>query len=185
MQNDLSSKELSDNRPETIFREYYGRLSYFAFQYVNDSDFAEDLVQDAFLAYWGQKKQIADHPNVVKDFLYTSVKNSALNFLKRQKVKERYFFLRNEEDFEKERVLESIIEAEVMANLHQAIADLPESCKNVFLLAYSEGLSNPKIAEKLNISINTVRCHKQNGLKVLRSQLNPEAFIALLIIISR
>lgn len=185
MKGDLSSQDLTDYSAEGIFREYYGRLSYFAFQYVNDNDVAEDLVQDAFLAYWDKKKQIAEHPNVIKDFLYTSVKNSALNFLKRQKVKERYFFLRNEEDFEKERVLESIIEAEVMADLHQAVGHLPESCRNVFLLAYFEGLSNPKIAEKLNISINTVRSHKQNGLKVLRSQLKVETFIALLIMISK
>lgn len=185
MKKDFYSLDLADDSPESIFREYYSRLSYFAFQFVNDKDVAEDLVQDAFLAYWDQKKKVADHPNAIKDFLYTSVKNAALNLLKRQKVVERYFSLRSEEVIEGERILESIIEAEVMANLHQAIARLPESCRNVFLLAYFEGLSNSKIAEKLSISINTVRNHKQNGLKVLRTQLNPETFIALLVLISR
>ncbi len=171
-------------KPEDVFKEYYGRLCYFAFQFVKDKAVAEDLVQDAFVAYWDRKTNVSDHPQAIKDFLYRSVKNASLNLVKRQKVQQRYFFTRDEERFEKEKVLETLIQAEAMANLHQAIEQLPESCKNVFQLAYFEGLTNPEIAQNLNISINTVRCHKYNGLKVLRSQLDVEAFIVLFAIIN-
>lgn len=180
MKDDFYSRDFSKNSPEKIFREYYGRLSYFAFKFVNDKDAAEDLVQDAFLAYWDNKSQLSDHPKAIKDFLYSSVKNAALNLLKRQKVEERYFQLRDDVDFEKESILDTMIEAEVINDIHQAIAHLPKSCKSVFMLAYFDGMSNPKIAEKLNISVNTVRSHKQNGLKVLRGTLRPELFITLI-----
>ena len=171
-------------KPEDVFKEYYGRLSYFAFQFVNDKSIAEDLVQDAFLAYWDCKKKVADHPQAIKDFLYSAVRNAALNLLKRKKVQERYFFLKNDQQFENEKVLENMIRAEAMANLHQAISQLPESCRKVFVLAYFQYLSNPEIAEELNISINTVRNHKHNGLKILRSHLNAEAFMVLMIILA-
>ncbi len=171
-------------RPEDVFKEYYARLCYFAFQFVNDKAVAEDLVQDAFVSYWDRKKSVSDHPQVIKDFLYQSVKNAALNFLKRQKVQERYFFLRDDETFEREKVLETMIQAEAMANLHQAISQLPESCRNIFLLAYFQGLSNPEIAKELNISVNTVRCHKYNGLKALRSQLDIETFIVIFLLVA-
>ena len=171
--------------PETLFRENFGRLSYFAVRYVQDKAMAEDFVQDAFAMYWDRKETISSHPTAIKDFLYTSVKNSCLNHLKRLKVEERYFVLRNEESFEKEKVLEGIIEAEVIANIHSAVATLPESCRKVFIMSYFENLSNSKIAEILNISVNTVRCHKQNGLKTLRSQLNLETFLTLMILITR
>ncbi len=171
-------------KPEDVFKEYYGRLSYFAFQFVNDKSIAEDLVQDAFLAYWAHKSSVSDHPQAIKDFLYRAVRNAALNLLKRKKVQERYFFLRNVEQFENEKVLETIIQAEAMANLHQAVSQLPESCKNVFLLAYFQGLSNPEIAQELNISINTVRNHKYNGLKILRSHLDVKAFMIFMAIMA-
>ncbi len=183
MNHNQSLQDISKSKPENIFREYYGRLSYFAFQYVKNNGIAEDLVQDAFMKYWDCKKNISEHPSAIKDFLYTTVRNAALNYLKRQKVQERYFLLRNEENFENEKVLESIIEAEVMAHLHHAIAQLPQMCRSVFLLAYFDGLSNPEIAKQLNISINTVRNHKQYGLKLLRSQLSAETFLALLLVI--
>ncbi|MET3113208.1 RNA polymerase sigma-70 factor (family 1) [Pedobacter sp. CG_S7] len=170
---------------ETLFKSYFGRLSYFAFQFVNDKDIANDLVQDAFVAYWDCKNDISNHPNAIKGFLYKTVKNFALNYIKRQKVQERYFFLREEEKFEKEKALDKIIEAEVVANLHKALMQLPKSCRNVFLLAFYEGLTNPQISEKLNISVNTVRNHKQNGLKLLRSKLNLESFLVLIALLSK
>ncbi|MEJ5963581.1 RNA polymerase sigma-70 factor [Pedobacter immunditicola] len=178
MEKDLNYK------PEDVFKEYYGRLSYFAFQFVNDQSVAEDFVQDAFVAYWDSKKKVSDHPQAVKDFLYTAVRNSSLNFLKRKKVQERYFFLRNDEKFENQKVLETMIQAEAMANLHQAISQLPESCRKVFLLAYFQGLSNPEIAQELKISINTVRNHKYNGLKILRANLDVKTFMAFMVIMA-
>ncbi|WP_157970267.1 RNA polymerase sigma-70 factor [Albibacterium indicum] len=183
MKEHFSFKGFSENTSEKIFREYYARLSYFAFKFVNDKDVAEDLVQDAFLAYWNSKKQIPYHPKAIKDFLYSSVKNAALNVLKRQKVKERYFSLRTEDDIENRSVLDNMIEAEVINDVHRAIAQLPQSCRNVFMLAYFDGLSNPKIAEKLKISVNTVRSHKQNGLRILRGQLKPELFVTILAVL--
>lgn len=181
--NHFFERSSAEQTAEALFKKYFARLSYYAFQYVNDKDLADDLAQDAFVAYLDSNKEISHHPNVIKDFLYTAVRNSALNYIKRQKVQERYFSLRNEDKVVKEKVLESLIEAEVMADLHKAIAQLPLSCRSVFLLAYFEGLSNTEISEKLNISINTVRCHKQNGLKVLRSRLKTETFLALLVLI--
>lgn len=186
MKKDLNEPSSTTNiTAEILFKSYFGRLSYFAFQFVNDKDIANDLVQDAFVAYLDCKNDISNHPDVIKGFLYKSVKNSSLNYLKRQKVQERYFSLRDEDIFENEKVLEKMIEAEVIANLHKAILQLPKSCRNVFLLAYYEGLSNPQISEKLNISINTVRNHKQNGLKLLRSQLNLESFVVLIAILNK
>ena len=164
-------------KPEDVFKEYYGRLCYFVYQFVPDKTIAEDLVQDAFLAYWDSKSKFSDHPRAIKDFLYTAVRNSSLNYLKREKVRERYFFRRQEDDFENEKVLGAIIKAEAMANLHKAVFQLPESCRKVFLLAYFQGLSNPEIAQELNISVNTVRNHKSYGLKILRSNLDIETFM--------
>ena len=183
MNSDFLFRNYAKSESELIFKEYFGRLSYFAFQFVNDQQIAEDLVQDAFVAFWAKKQEISEHPIAIKNFLYTSVRFAALNHIKRQKVHARYFLLTNKDYYSSAKILENIIEAEVSAKLHYVISNLPKRCRDVFRLAYFEELTNSKIAEKLGISINTVRNHKQNGLKILRSQLDIESFMVILILI--
>ncbi|MFA4868811.1 MAG: RNA polymerase sigma-70 factor [Pedobacter sp.] len=168
--------------PETVFNQNYGSLCYFAFQLIADKSIAEDLVQDAFVAYWSNKENVSTHPLAIKDFLYTAVRNSCLNLIRRKKVLERYLNSRNETDFSEEKIVHKIIESELIEKLYQAINTLPDGCKKVFKLGYLEGLSNTKIAETLNISVNTVRAQKQRGLKALKTRLDYESlaiFIAV------
>lgn len=162
--------------PEAVFNQNYGSLCYFAFQLIADKSIAEDLVQDAFVAYWSNKENVSSHPLAIKDFLYTSVRNSCLNLIRRKKVLERYLNSRTETDFSEEKIVHKIIESELIEKLYQAINTLPDGCKKVFKLGYLEGLSNTKIAETLNISVNTVRAQKQRGLKALKTRLDYESF---------
>ena len=41
--------------PKRLFANHYKSLCYYAWDMVKDSALAEDLVQDAFLAYWDQR----------------------------------------------------------------------------------------------------------------------------------
>ena len=58
---------------------------------------------------------------------------------------------------------------------------MPEECRNVFVLSRYDGLQNQEIANRLNISINTVKYHIKNALSNLRIEL--QEYIAFLIII--
>jgi len=169
---------------ELVFRQYYGRLCYFAFKFLNDRTLAEDIAQDAFVAYWNNRMNVSDDPKAIKDYLYSAIKNSCLNISRRKKVMDKYLNSRSEEDFKEEKLIHTIIESEIIESLYLAINALPDSCRKVFRLGYLEGLSNAKIAEQLNISINTVRAQKQRGLKALRLKLDVETFIAFVILLS-
>ena len=54
----------------------------------------------------------------------------------------------------------------------EAIAILPEKCREVFVLSKIEGLKNREIAEKLNISEKTVERHMSIALSKLREELD-------------
>lgn len=56
--------------------------------------------------------------------------------------------------------------------IRERIGRLPPKCKDVFLLSREERLSHKEIAERLNISINTVDQHIQKALRVLRETVN-------------
>lgn len=80
-------------------------------------------------------------------------------------------------------VINNIIQSEVLAEVYQALATLPESCQRISRMSYLEGLKNEEIAVKLGITVNTVKTQKQRGLQLLRLRLNPEIFNLLLLLL--
>jgi|SRR5690606_915708 len=168
---------------EEVFKRYYPRLCHFAWQLLHDKDIVEDVVQDAFLAYWNNKDAIADHDTAIKNFLYTSVRNFCYNIIRREKTTQRFQLLHREEEQEESQVLAKIIRSEVMDEIYKIVQSMPAGCQKVFRLGYLEGLTNPQIAEKLDISVNTVKTQKQRGLKIIKGKLNPEMFLFLVAIL--
>lgn len=159
-----------------VYESHYRNLCFFAYQLLGDREIAKDVVQDSFVAYWNQKGTISNNEKIVKSYLYSTVKFISLNNLRHKKVTERFSMNSSDPYLEDEQITEKIMRAEVLRELYSALDMLPEGCKEVFRLGYFEGFSNSKIAEVLEISINTVKTQKQRGFKILRSVLKPEVF---------
>lgn len=169
---------------EIIFHKYYHRLCHFAWLMLKNDSLVQDIVQDAFISLWKNFDGLAEDEIVYKNFLYSTVKNACLNSLRHDKVVEKYHAFSQDNPFfsqsDGQYIVQNIVKAEIMVEVMRLIENLPAGCQNVFRMSYLEGLSNPKIAENLNISINTVKTQKQRGLKYLRANLNSEYFQVLL-----
>ena len=167
---------------EVVFKTYHKRLCHFAWQMLGDRGMVDDVVQDAFVAYWNQRHVIYDNEVAIKNFLYAAVRHACMNLFRHAKIVRRYEEAHPDEAFEESKVMHNIIRAEVMDEVLKVMQTLPEGCKAVFRLGYLEGLSNPEVADQLNISVNTVKTQKQRAMTALRTKLNPEFFavIALL-----
>jgi len=164
---------------EAVFRRYYTRLCYYAFKIIENKAAAEDVVQDVFLRFQDRLPQF-NSETALGSFLYLSVKNACLNVLRHKAVEAKYeasvsFSLEDEAPY-----LENMIRAEVYGEIHQALASLPEGCRTIINLAYFDGLKNDEIAERLQVSVNTVKTQKQRGLQLLRLKLAPDTFLLLL-----
>lgn len=166
--------------PKDLFRQYYPRLCDFAKRLLADGDEAEDIVQDAYVVFLEQRANIDNHPLAAKSFLYSSVKHACLNRLRHGKVVLSYQEKNQPEIVDDKHILQAIIHAEVIGELHRALDSLPEGCALVIRLGYLEGLKNPQIADELGISINTVKSQKQRALLLLREKLSPQAMAVLL-----
>ena len=70
----------------SFFNTYYNPLCYFAAQLVRDKPAAEDIVKDTFIKLW-QKHRDFETPQNVKAFLYITVRNASLNFLRHMQVR--------------------------------------------------------------------------------------------------
>ena len=164
-----------------IFENYYRSAVLFAEGIlVNQQSEVEDLVQDAFIKLWNQTDTFDTLP-AIKSFIYTTIKNACLDKLRRKQVAEKYegHAARQQQLMEAEFV-EPLISAETTRLINAAIEALPEQGRNVFKMSLG-GLKNDEIAERLNISVNTVKTHKQRALASLRISLGDATLIMLLV----
>jgi RNA polymerase sigma-70 factor (family 1) len=168
---------------KNLFKEYYPRLVFFAFEIIRDRAGAEDLVQDAFVTYWKGRSEVADHPVAIRNYLYTTVRRAALNVLRHEKVREKFARQQDSAAAEEHTALHALIHSEVLAGLASAIRSLPEGCQRISCMSFLHGMKNEEIARELGVSVNTVKTQKRRALQLLRLRLNPEALALLLLFI--
>lgn len=173
------SIKLDEQEFHNIFKEYYAALCSFAFQYMEDADMSADIVQDVFAKLW----QIRDdffYLHQVKAFLYTAVRNHALNELEHSKVAHEYeqkIIAKKADAFFRD----AIVEEETFRILSEAIEKLPTQMRAIMQLVL-EGKKNAEIAERLNVSPETVHTLKKVAYKKLRAFLTDYYYCLLLFI---
>ena len=165
---------------EMIFRFYYPGLVLFASQYVMYEEDAEEIVQDFFVRVW-QKRDQVNQTGTLKPYFFTSVKNSSLNFLYKQKHQDK--LIQEIVHISENNLLyqpDVFVLSDLQDAIRKAVNSLPPKCREVFILSRINGLKNEDIANKLNLSKRTVETHVSNGLKQLRIELKD--YIGLLAI---
>ena len=152
----------------------------FGYKYIKDTLAVEDMIQEVFLSFW-EKRDDFENEKAVKAFLYTSVRNKCLNYIKHQAVLKKHEQnlidnLQSEQFFSRH-----VIEEESFNQLFQEINQLPDAAKKIMLLAL-KGLKNKEIANELGISENTVKTQKKIAYSKLKKKLSPPLYTILLII---
>jgi len=165
---------------DQLFKDYYDRLVFFAWQIIKDKQQAEDTAQDAFIAYWQQRGQIANHPVAIKNFLYRCVKNASLDIVRHLQVVDQFQATLPATEQGEAYIIEAIISSEIIAEVHAAIAALPANLQRLSRLSFLEGKKNQEVADELEMSVNTVKKQKQRALELLKLNLNPETLTILL-----
>ena len=73
---------------------------------------------------------------------------------------------------------------EVKKTIHNTVAKMPPKMREVYRLSRQEHLSHKEIAEKLDISIETVKKHIQHALQLIKTSLGYTSLILCLLLIS-
>lgn len=168
---------------EIVFRKYYQRLFQYAMKFVGVEDDAHNAVQDIFTAVY--EKRLFDKPEShLKPYLFNSVRNRCINYLKHQKIvsihqSQVVLSLKELELDYYGSAEKSLIESETYMEIHAAIEDLSEEQREVIILSRFDGLKNKEIAEKLDVPIRTVETRIYRALAALRKKLSPKTFFVL------
>ena len=154
---------------EELFEKYYNRLCDFAFQYVHSFDLTEEVVSDVFLKIW-QKRGNLTGSGSFKAYLYTAVRNKALNYV--QKEKRPIDSLQDhprQVDSKRYQPEEELLFKEFKNHIEALINTLPPRRKQIFKLSRLEGFTYREIAGILSISVNTVQNQMVQAVKQLSS----------------
>ncbi|WP_316840423.1 RNA polymerase sigma-70 factor [Pedobacter gandavensis] len=174
---DLGNKE----EFTSIYNLYYEPLCFFAERYVRDADQAEDIIAGLFSRLWQQSTAFNDAEHL-KAYLYRAAANACYTHaksLENLKAREDHYAIEN--DPIENTFFNNMIKAGIWAEIYRAIDKLPSQCAQVIKMSFVEDLKNPEIADKLGISLQTVKNHKHRGLSILRGTVSKDAFYFLLL----
>jgi len=151
-----------------LYDEHFVLLRYYGLKYLDNVEEVDDIVQEVFINIWG-KRGIFHSMAAFKSYMFLSVRNQCLNRIRHQKVISKNQLSLIEEESE-ESILEKLVKLDVFDQLMEAFKKLPPSAKQVYWLSIN-GLSHNEISEKLNISVNTIKTHKNRANAFLKSEL--------------
>ena len=161
-----------------IYKRYWKRLFAFANNILEDQDDCEDIVQDLFTElYWKRKKQ---QINCLKPYLFQAVKFQVIKHIRNGKISDKYITRMTAPQFVNQ-TEESINLKELESSIENVLLQLPDRCRQIFHMSRVEKLSHKQIAEKLGISIQTVKNQITTALNHLRDKLDDVLTIILII----
>lgn len=164
---------------ECLFRLYYTRLTLFANRFLNNIAASEEIVSDIFVTLWENGHEINFTGNV-SSYLFRSVKNKCLNYLKHQKIENLYVNY-----LQKQHLLEETLstaespylEKEMALQISTALESLPEKCREIFMMSRFDHMKYKEIANKLSLSPKTVERQISIALDKLRSLLRHVTYL--------
>ncbi len=154
---------------ENYYKKHYKAFHLAAFSYLKDAAVAGEIVNDVFVKLWEAASTIRIDTSL-KSYIYRAIINRSLNVLDKNKRTrlEKEEYNRFPQGSPESRVME---DNELKIQLYQAIDQLPEQCQKVFRMSRFEELKQQEIADRLGISIKTVKNHITLALKQLSKVL--------------
>lgn len=154
---------------ESLFKEYYPVLAKFAENYVFEPDACEDIVQNLFIKLWEDAKKL-NIKTSIRSYLFQSVKNRCLNYLRNLHVSDKHNLLYIEAVLSREDWADDF-HSEISEGIKEAISKLPPKMAEILNYKYVEGKKINEISKVLNITENTVKTQLYRAKKKLRISL--------------
>ncbi len=160
---------------EVLYRKYYTFLCLVAERIVKSELDAEEIVSDVFVKLWRIKGKTGDIISI-KAYLIKAVINTSINHLENKYQYNKFTDRLSINDYklliwDSDYPLGQLYKKEIIDLLKNGIDELPDSCKEIFLLSRDRNLKYSEISNKLGISINTVKSQMRIALARMREIL--------------
>lgn len=175
---DLSDQQLLDafrsgnlKAYDLLFDRYFKRIYGFAFSLLKDSETARELAMDVMIRLWQKNGEIRLQQGL-QAYLFKSVRNSIYNHLRKSRILTHSLDAYPEY---KEKAADAADAAYLYGELEGAFAEKLEGLspqrRKIFEFSRIDDLTYVEIAEKMSLSVHTVRNQMSATLKYFREHL--------------
>lgn len=167
---------------EIIFHRSKGKLMGFLKNTLPKGEDSESVLQESYLKLWNVRKDV-DVNQKIEALIFTIARNIVIDIMRKrltkQKYLERYFSVIESQQLDNHDTLKNIEYSEMEKIIFELIEELPEKRRIIFELSRLEGLSYKAIAQKLDITENTVDTQIRSALSHMRNGV--EKYIGMVV----
>jgi RNA polymerase sigma-70 factor (ECF subfamily) len=168
-------EQLRDGSKEAfrlMFDEVGPKIYAFALSYLKNEFEAEELLQEVFLKLWEVRSSLDSSRNL-KSFLFKICINLIYDFIRRKNIEQVYLdYSEKNNPSSGDNTWHEVIYNDMLNNLQQLIAAMPEQRQRIFRMSKEDGLSNEEIADRLNLSKRTVENQLYRAVSFLKEKFN-------------
>jgi len=192
-----TKKQVKTGKPaafKEVFRLLYPRMRGYCKLFIADDSDVEDVIQECFITLWEKRKSINPEKSI-ESFIFVILRNRCLNVLKSKKIEDRRVEIENLDvnelqylyqlDFtEKE---DKSLEEMLIESFKEAVDELPEKMKQVFVACKIHGKKQKEVAEELGISVKMIEKQISKAKLQIRDKLMkqyPSMVVIILLFLS-
>jgi RNA polymerase sigma-70 factor (ECF subfamily) len=158
---------------------YFNQMCLYAYKSTRDSRVTEELVSDCFIKLWEKRRKI-EIKTSVRHYLFLMLRNGIIDYYRKKS-----FLTESIEEIPEPADEDVFDEQKQYAVLYTALEELPDQRRKILELAVFDSLSYNEIAEKLEISRNTVKTQIARAYRFLKEKLDPKDFYLFCFLKSR
>lgn len=164
---------------QILHEKYFHGMCLYASKIINETGITEEIVSDCFIKIWEKRQQLHIQKSV-KHYLFLMLRNAIIDHLRKPYFDSELRF--DIPDLPDESVFD---DQQTFGQLYQCIDKLPPQRRQILEMIAFENMSYKETAQKLSISVNTVKTQMGRAYKFLKETLDPTDFHLLLIHFSK
>lgn len=164
---------------QVLFDKYSRKIYAFSFSYLNNSEEAEEIVQEVFLKIWKAREEISTEKSF-DSYLFTIAKNAILNTIRKSNY-HKSFVEYTKLHPEKNTLLDDELNFnELQQAYEKSVKKLPVRRQEIFRLSRDKGFTNAEIAKKMGISVKTVENQMTSAIADIKRSLQSLGFSGII-----
>ena len=156
---------------KNTFDAHFESVRNYIYYRSGDKELANDIAQETFIRFWEKMSVKENGTENLKGFLFKISGDIFISSYRKKKVAMNYPATIRHEEFSLSPE-EQLTYKEMVINYENALTNLPEKQRVVFLLSRMDGLKYHEIAVNLGLSVKAVEKRMKNALDHFRKAMN-------------